>query len=258
MIKNLFIGLGYNFKGFGFFITNRTLWKFAIIPLFINLLALILLIALYVSHFGDIFAFITKPLGSLDITAPNGFFWHLADGLFWFLRFGLKIVFFALSFVLIFMLVFILSGLVNAPFYELLAEQVLTLKNEWVERPFQLKSFLTEMGHSLKIELCKLVLFVALSLMILVLSSVPVIGVFFGLIGIVFAAWFFAFGLSSFPLVLQRKSFKDILGWAWQNNMLLTGLGLPATIPVVGMLFLHFQVIGGTLLYIDHKQPEHL
>ncbi len=255
-MKNFFLGISYNFKGLNYFFQNRSLWKYAIIPLVINIIALVALISLYLIYFNDLFFLITKSLGTLDILSPNGFLWHLLDALLWVLRFFLQIIFFLLSFVLIFVAVFILSSLLNAPFYEIMSEQVLIMKNDLEDRPFKLKTFLSEFRHALKIELCKLAMFASLFFMIILFSWIPVIGPIFALIGFFFTSWVFAFGLSTYPMIIHKQSFKKMLNWASTNKSTLIGFGLPSTIPILGLLIIHFQVIGGTLLYLEHKNPE--
>jgi len=233
--------------------TEKKLWKFALIPLIINILAFILLVTLYVHYYDDIFLIITKPLGTLDIANPHNFLLHILDGLLWFLRGIFKVLFFLISFIIIFLVVLFLSSLVNAPFYEAMAEKILILKNKREDRPFKFNIFWGDLLHSLKIELFKIIFFFGVAALLFLLGWIPVVGPFFSFLGILFAAWVFAFGLCTFPMVINRDGFRDILTWAKSEKMTLIGFGLPSLIPFVGLLIIHFQVVGGTLLFIDRK-----
>lgn len=240
-------------RGFQFFLAQKKLWKFVLIPLVINSLALILLISLYFAYFNDLFVFVTKPLGALDITDPQNYWWHFLDGLLWVARQLLQIVFILLSLVMIFVAVFLLSSLINSPFYESMAEKILILKECREDRPFTMDLFFKETVHSLKIELYKLVLFLSLTVVLVLFSFIPVVGLVFSLLAFIFTSWFFAFGLSAFPMVLDRLKFRQILRWGLNHKMALIGFGLPSMIPIIGLLLISFQVVGGTLLYIDNK-----
>lgn len=246
-------GLSYNVRGIQYFFSQKSLWKFVLIPLALNSLALVLLVVLYFAYVGELFSFISGLPGSLDIAEPANVLWHILDGLLWFARGILKLLFVLLSLVIIFVAVFLMSSLVNSPFYEAMAEKILILKGGREDKPFVFKNFLGETGHSLKIEAFKVGFFLAVSLGLLFLSFIPVLGFVFSLFGFVFAAWFFAFGLATFPMVLNRRKFSQMLGWGLQNKMALVGFGLPSLIPVLGVILASFQVVGGTLLYIDLK-----
>ncbi|MBU0506540.1 MAG: EI24 domain-containing protein [bacterium] len=253
MLKDFFTGLSYSFKGFGLFSKHHSLWKFALIPFIINVLALILILSLYFLYFNDIFSFITTPLGALDITAPENVFWHILDALLWVVRFLMKALFFLFSFILIFVVIFALSSFINAPFYELLTEQILILHNDLEDRPFKIKNFLSELKHTLAIELYKLLVFASISIALFIGSLIPVLGPFFTLLGFFFAAWVFAFGLCTYPMLIKKHSFKEMISWALNNKSLLVGFGILSTIPVIGILTIHFQVAGSALIHMGRK-----
>lgn len=224
------------------------------LPFVINVLLLILLVTLYLNFFSDIFAFVTQPLGSLDVADPKGFLWHVLDGLLWLARNLLKVLFLLLSLVVIFAAVFFLSSLVNAPFYEAMAEKILVIQNAFQDRSFQAKVFLKELAHSIKISLYKIAVFMLFSLILFLLSLIPVLGIVFTILGFFFVAWFFAFELCTYPLVVENRNFREMLIWSSRRKMYLAGFGLPSLIPIVGLMILSVQVVGGTLLFLDLKE----
>lgn len=249
-MRKIFEGLGYIASGLSYFFSHRSLWKFSLLPLLINLLSLILMVSLYLHYFGEIFAFISSPLGSIDIIDPQAWYWHVADGALWFVRNLLMVFFFVIALVVIVVMAYFLSSFINSPFYEMMAEKILIMEGLMQDVPFSFSNFKKNLFHSLKIETLKLIFFVSISACLILLSFIPVLGTLFSILGFFFAAWTFAFGLCGFPLMLKRTPFRNMLRWGLSNKMILIGFGLPAMVPFLGMIIMNFQVVGGTLLYI--------
>lgn len=250
-MNNFFKGLSYNMVGMRYFFANRSLWKFAIIPTVINFFALVLLIAFFVGYFNDVFALLIKPLGGLDVSDPHGFWLHLADGVLFVVRVLLEVILFLIALVVIVIAVFILSMIVNGPFYEMLAEKIILLKGNTPEAALKLSSWAHNFFTSFKTELKKALFFIGATICLFILSFIPVIGVVFSVSIFLFSAWMFAFSLCTYPLVIERKSFGEILRWGLKRKMLLLGLGLPSLVPFVGLIIMFFQVTGGTVMYFD-------
>ena len=253
-MKELLAGFNFNIRGLKYLLSHKKLWKFSFIPFLINLLGLILMVSLYLHFFNDIFSFITSPLGSIDIAKPEGILLHMADIALWFVRNLMMVLFFVIALVAIVVVVYFASSLINSPFYEMMAEKILIQEGVRSEVSFSFSNFLKDSMHSIKIEFFKMSFFLSGSLFLFVLSFIPAIGFVFSFIGFVFTSWTFAFGLCVFPLVLKRVSFRSILKWGLSRKLRLIGFGLPALIPFLGMLIMNFQVVGGTLLFIENEQ----
>lgn len=251
---DLFKGFSYNFIGFRYFKNHKPLWKFVVLPLCLDFFLLLLLMALYLYFFNDLFLFLTGSLGNIDVASPDGFLEHILDGVFWVLRHLLKLVLFLVSVVVIFVSVYLLSQLINAPFYEAMAEKILILKGKRQDYPFSIKRMLSESTHAFKIEGFKLLFFTSVSILLALMAWIPVVGFVFFIFGLFFSAWTFAFALCAFPMVLEKQSFSNILTWAKKRKLKLIGFGLFAMIPFVGLILAPFQVVGGTLLYLDELQ----
>lgn len=252
-MKSVFQGFGYNIKGWRFFFAHKTLWKFVLIPFFLNLLFFALILFLYFHFYDDVFAALFKPFAKWDIANPQGFWQNVLDGVYWFLRLLIQAVVFVVSFLIILMSVYLASLVLNGPFYELLSEKVLVLRGELSDKPFAIKEFLIEVKHSLKTEAAKAALFITVTLVLFLLSWIPVLGLVATALQFVFSAWFFAFGVCAYPLVLQRTPVREILKWGTARKSLLFGFGLPSMIPFVGLILMNFQVVGGTLLYVENR-----
>lgn len=255
-MKMFFKGLSYNMTGVRYFFSHRSLWKFALIPTVITFFALVVLISFYVAYFNDVFALLLKPLGGLDITNPHGFWLHLSDGLLWCLKLLLEIVLFLLSLVVVVVFVFILSLIVNGPFYEALAEKIILIRGGTTETTLKISSMARNVFYSLKMEVAKALFFIGIICVLFLLSLIPVIGLIFSVGIFLFSAWMFAFGLSTYPLVIERKSFGEMLRWGLKHKILLLGFGLPSLIPFLGLLIMFFQVTGGTVMYFEETNPK--
>lgn len=248
-MNRLLKGLKFNISGLSYLGRHRELWRFILIPWFINTAFFVVLIVLYVSFFSEIFAIIAAPLAKLAISQTTGFFWQVLDSLLWLVRGILSILLVCLSLIVMFVLVFMISALVNSPFYEAMADRI-------VGAQAPARSPLFNLAHSLKIELYKFSLFLSLFAVFFALSFLPGIGIFFLLLSYVFSAWAFAFGLATYPMVSGRAGFSQMLAWGRAHGVELVGFGLPATIPLFGLLILPLQVVGGTLLYQDLEASE--
>jgi uncharacterized protein involved in cysteine biosynthesis len=255
-MKNFFTGLSYNFTAIQYFFSHKQIWKFTIIPIIVNFFLLILLTTLYLNYFDDIFSFISGPLGSMDVENPEGFWSHALDTILWGVRNLFKIVFFILSLVLIFVGIFILSSIINSPFYESMAEKIMVIEGVFDERPFNWKAMIQETLQSLKMEGFKIILFIAIATALWFLSWIPIVGFVFTVIGFFFTSWLFAMGICTFPMIIEHRKFKEILSWALNKKSTLIGFGIPSLIPFLGIMILPMQVIGGTLLYIKGKAND--
>lgn len=255
-MKNFFEGLAYNFKGFEVFSTQKGLWRFVLIPLILNILILILVSAIYIHFFNEILDFLSAPVNALDVLDPSGIWDYMVDGFYWILRGIFRLLVFLFSLLLLFVLIYVLGSLVNAPFYEFLSEKILIAKGLRKNMPFQWQRFKEEWLHAMKVELFKfLVLGVPLTL-IGILAWIPVVGVVFTFLSFLFISWYFALGIVSYPMVLLRKDFKEILRFGRKNKSLLMGFGLPVLLPVIGIFLVSFQIVGGTVMYIERSESS--
>ena len=242
-----FNGLGFNLTGLKYFVSNRELWKFVIIPFLLNLIIFAAIITSYVGWFGEIMQAGAKVVATLDIPDPQGFWAYTFDGLYWVLRALFMVLFFLLSLVMIFVSTFLSSQIINASFFEMMSERILIKEGVLTDIPFKFSDTL----HAIKIEVFKTALFILMSLILLSLSLLPLIGMVFVILQLIVTAWFFAFSLSSYPMVKTQKPFREILLWGLQHKLSLIGFVLPTLIPFLGLFTMSFQVVGGTLLYRD-------
>lgn len=255
-MKNFFAGFAFNARGVSYLARRPKLWIYLVIPFCLNALLIVGLLSAYAAYAAPLFTWLAGSLGGLDIADPQGFFSHIGDGLLWVARGLLKIIFFLLSIILIFITGFFVSGFINSPFYENLSEKILILEGAREDKGFSWTEFRRNLLYTMRVEAFKFMVFISLSLLLMLLSFIPVIGVFFGFMQILFTAWLAAFGLSTIPLALNRSGARVTVGWGMSNKLLLVGFGLPSLIPLAGVFLMGLQVPGATLLYLSTTNQE--
>lgn len=219
----------------------------------LNLFAAGVVAFFFVRHAGAAFSFLTHPLESFRVADPTGFFQHAASLAVWGVRTLLTAFIVIVGLTLTAACLYVFGLVLSGPFYESLSERVLVLTGERPDTPFELKAFVSASWHCLKTECAKAALFVCVSATLFLLGWIPAIGLAFSALQIVFSAWFFAFGISTYPLILKKTAFKGLLSWGWNNAAYLIGFGLPSLIPFAGAFLGPFQVVGATLLYLERK-----
>lgn len=255
-MTSFFKGINFNIQGIQYFLKNKKLWKFVLIPLCISIMTLFLSFTAFFHYFDIIFTFFTKPLGNLDILSPQGFLEHFLDSGLWLLRHIIKVFMWIMSVAIILVFIYILNIILSSPFYELLTEKVLEDHQIIKETKFSWSKFKKDFLFSLKIELYKMIFYLIASIGFFTLNFIPFVNTISSLCYLVFTSWFFAFSLSSYPLVLRYTPFNKILKWGKSNLSLLIGFGLPSLIPFLGLFLMHFQVTGGALLYIQSMKDH--
>ena len=137
----------------------------------------------------------------------------------------------------------LVSGVVNAPFYDLLSEKVesAALRRPDPGRPWA--AFLGDMLHALGAALALALRQVAIMALLFLLSFTAVGAPLF------VAAGFFFTGFALMDVTLARKRYtaRQRMAWARRHWSLLMGLGLPVNlIPPLQP----FGIVGATLLYL--------
>lgn len=252
-MKDFISGLKYNLSGFRYFLSEKRLWVYAILPFLINLAALFLLVTLYINYFPDIFNLIGGPFQHLDANHAWARFF-LVSMVLWAINKILMVMFFLLSILLILIFVFVISSLVSAPFYEMLAEKIMVLKGACGERHFSIKQVLSESMHTIRFEALRWFFYMLIFAVLFLLSLIPVVGVFFSLLQFFITAWFFALSYCVFPMVVERRSTREMFKWALKNKFRLAGFGILALVPFLNFFIAMIQVVGGTLMYLESRE----
>ncbi len=153
--------------------------------------------------------------------------------------------------------VLVVQAIFTAPWNDALSERVERLRTGKEGSPLTLGAVMDDVGRTIRIELGKVGLYVAVMLPLFVLSwLVPVVGqAIFAVVGWVLTALFLAFDYMDWPMARRgwglgrRITFvrKDL----WSAIGFGTGCWVMLFIPIVNVLFVPAAVTGGTTLLLD-------
>ena len=244
MIQSSFNGFGCAVKGIQL-ITRPGVRRYVAIPLAINLvlfsLAIYLLGTLFDQAINYLIGYIPEWLG------------FVKDALVWLLwpLFAIMIVF------LMFYTFTYIGSLVAAPFNGLLAEKVETLiRNDTPEGSLlptwkmvikSINSIVSSLWYVLK-----------WSILLLIISFIPVINIAAPVLWFAFGAWVLALNYLDPPMGNHDNFFKQVITFARQRKPLSLGFGtgmvLLTSIPVVNFIAIPAGVAGATYLWVKQEQ----
>lgn len=233
-----FTGISYLFKGLDLIFAANTK-RFMLIPLLINAtLFTIAILALFFNLSG-----VHEWLNSL-----------LPDlGWFSFLNYLILPFMWLLFLLLGFLLVSVLANIAAAPFNPILAKAV---ESHLTGTPPP-QSTLPASAEAIKAissEAAKLAYFVLWSLLILLISFIPVINLIAPLAWFIFGAWMYSIEYSDFPLGNHGLSFNQIRHKLAEKRLLSLGFGAAVTlammIPLANLFIVPVAVAGATAMCV--------
>ena len=244
MIINLFKGLGHALKGIKL-ITQPGIRRFIIIPLSINVVLFSTAIYFLVTLFDQAIAYLMPQF-------PDWLSW-LESAISWIL--------WPLFAVMIFFLVFytfsFIANLIAAPFNSLLSEKVeAMLRGEPLSDSPSFPVW-TTIKKSIGSEIGKLFYLLKWSVILLIISIIPVINVASPFLWILFGAWMLALEYLDYPMGNHGHYFKEINQQAVSKKTLSLGFGsgvfLLTSIPVVNFIAMPVAVAGATHLWVKQS-----
>ena len=245
MLKNIIHGFSTVIQAIQL-ISSPSIRRFIIIPLSINTLLFASAIYLLFNQFGI----------WLDYFMPDFPSW-----LSW-LETLLEWILWPLFSVMIFFLVFysfsFLMNLIASPFNSLLAEKVEAhLKGQNIETDALLPP-LKAITKGISSELQKILYLLKWSIVLLIISFIPVINLAAPVLWFIFGAWMLAINYMDYPMGNHQLFFKDIHQSAKNNRPALLGLGsavfILTSIPIINFIAMPSAVIAATIVFV--KQQE--
>lgn len=257
-LKNFFSGAALLFRGVIFFLQNRPLWKYALLPLAVTCVV-------YVFTAWALFAcsgFLSDQIGELCSTLPAYLSW---------LVYPCSVLLYLLSVIVLGLIVIFCSGTVyevaSGPFLDLLVEKI-TMDLEQKETggngayhlPSQSWKFiLKSIWDVLNYNLCSILL-----LLLLLLAGFLTVGVIIPFTIPVLIALFMGYRLGvsflAVPGFCYGKSFAEIRQYASRNKALITGFGttvyLLYWIPFGLILLLPGTVCAAVLLFSRFREES--
>ena len=237
--------MAYTLKGFNI-IRQPGVRRFIAIPLAINIILFSIGIYYLVTLFEQLMAYFMPNF-------PSWLSWlqTLIESLLWpmFAVMIFFMVFYTFSFV---------ANLIAAPFNSLLAEKVENLlRGEPLQNTSLIPAWQT-VTKTLASELGKLFYLIKWSLLILLISFIPVVNVLAPALWIIFGAWMLALEYLDYPMGNHGHHFKEINQQAIADKTLSLGLGggvfLLTSIPLLNFLAMPASVAGATALWVTKNK----
>lgn len=156
--------------------------------------------------------------------------------------------------------VVVLSTVVAAPFNDSLSEAVERIVTGGEAPAFSLRRLLADLGRALRIELFKVVLYLAIVGPLFVGSFfLPVLGQLMSVVGFVFTALYFGIDYVDWPAARRDWSVSDRVSLVQRQFAAISGFGtgvwLLLFVPLLNLFFMPAAVAGGTLLFLDLAEP---
>ncbi len=241
-------GAGFVMAGARFvFFRHPGLIRYWIFPWVINTGVFFLLCFAVWFYFDDVANWIWLPSQS---TGAVGI---LMRGLHWVLAVVVAILMLGIAVVLM----VLVGGVLAAPFYDALSEEVERLVQRGVDAPLSVSAFLRDAFRAVGLELVKLVLYLAALVPVWLLGLwLPVVGqVIATLAGFVFTVTYLALEHLDRPAARRGYSISRRLELLRTRFFAAFGFGCAVwclmLVPLVNLLFIPVAVTGGTLLFLE-------
>lgn len=251
-MQTFFIGASYPLRALGVLRRHPTLWKYIIVPIFLNVLAGV---TLYASLLAAGFRAIDGLIAGLSE-------WMVF--LAWVLRLLLIV---ALLITTGFVLVRF-GVVIGSPFYSRLSERLEEQLSgvAFDAPPPTVGNVVRDIARALLFELKKLLLALMIGAPTLLLNLIPVVGSFLATVGgVALGATISCLDFFDPPLERRRLRFRDKLGYIRQGLPATAGFGLVClglvSIPLLNLFAVPLCIAAGTLFFCDtsitRDQPRH-
>ncbi len=156
--------------------------------------------------------------------------------------------------------VLILSTIVAAPFNDALSEAVEGLVTGQQAPAFSLRRLLADVRRTIRIELFKVVLYLAVVGPLFVGSFfLPILGQLMSVVGVLFTVLYFGIDYVDWPAARRSWSVSDRVGLVQRHFAAISGFGsgvwILLFVPLLNLFFMPAAVAGGTLLFLDLAGP---
>ncbi|GLS25022.1 sulfate transporter CysZ [Marinibactrum halimedae] len=246
--NNLATGASYLVEGAQLLMMKK-FRAFIIIPILINILIFLGTTTFMISLFSSLMDYL---MGFIPSWEWFSFIADILAVILWVLLAVLLAIVYGYSFS-------ILTNLIAAPFYGILAEKIehhLTGKSPPTE------ALPAMIVRTIGRELTKIWYFLVRAILIFLLSFVPLIGLVVPVIALAWGAWSMSIQYSDYAADNHQLPFKSLRKSLWTQKFTAGGFGglimLGAMIPVVNIFVMPAAVAGGTIMWVrDLKQKAH-
>ncbi|MCW9056038.1 MAG: sulfate transporter CysZ [Gammaproteobacteria bacterium] len=242
---NFFKGFAFSFRGLRL-ITQPGIRRFVAIPLVIN-------ISLFSLAIYFLSSMLPQWMAALMPSFPGWLSW---------IEYWINWILWPLFATLIFFIVFysftFIANLLAAPFNSLLAQKVeATLNNDITDNTPSLPPWKT-IKKSIGSEITKLLYLLKWSIIIMIITLIPVINIAAAFLWLVFGAWMLALEYIDYPMGNHGHYFKEINQLTASKRTLTLGFGtgsfLLTSIPVINFIAMPASVAGATALWVNQEK----
>jgi CysZ protein len=249
------LGRGFQlvFRGIAFLGQHRSLWKWAFLPVVINVVVFTAAFAVFLVFYPDLYSLAT---GFLSLDPPSVWYAWLWVAPLRLLALVISILLVVTALVVLYFAFLILGTAIASPFLDVLAQRVEGLAaGRTSEEPTSLLGALRAVGTSIVIELQKLAFFLAVQIMLFLLGLIPFLTPFTVVAAALFTMLFLPLEYASFAMDHRHMRFPQRRALIWRHRWLMLGFGAAAfltlLIPLLNFVCLPALVVGGTLLFLD-------
>lgn len=252
----LISGATYPFRAIALLLRKPYLWKYLIIPIFVNLLIGIFL-------YGSVIYWGWSSIESLTMTLSENIDQAIADLPNWlnfleyfilFLGWLLKLLLTVIFLIVVGFILLQFGSILGSPWYGKLSEEIEKLrlgKAELIE-----VGFLKDITRALLFELKKILLALSVGALLFIIGFVPGVGTIITTLGsVTLTATIVCLDFFDSPLERRRFSFRDKLKTVYGNLPASGSFSLLCvfliSVPLLNLLTIPLCVMGGTLLLSD-------
>jgi CysZ protein len=245
-------GFQFALQGIAFLSRHRTLWKWAMLPIVINILVFTMAFAIFALFYQDIYGLSTS---FLPLEPPQTWYAWLWVAPLRLLAWLLGVLLVATALVVLYVIFLLLGTAIAAPFLDVLAQRVEAMvTGQSLEERTTLLGTLRTIGVSMLDELKKLAFFLLVQLAFLILGLLPVLTPVVALVATLFTMLFLPLEYAGFAMDHRQLRFAQRRVLLWQHRWLMLGFGTAAfltlLVPLLNFVCLPVLTVGGTLLFL--------
>ncbi|MCB0390588.1 MAG: EI24 domain-containing protein [Bdellovibrionales bacterium] len=224
-VHKLTNGLKFLFRGFSAISSDKSLWKWALIPVLIDLA---LLIFVFFSSLDLVGSIVTTGL-SFIFSSTSGLLYSL-------LYYPLYLILYVAFVVMAIYLVYIIGSVIASPFNSFIAEKILMNRGLIKEQPFELGRWLKLSLRMLGISLVRALIFIFFGLFLFIFSFLPGVNIVTSFLAFIIIA----FDNMDYSYEAAGLGLSDRFNHLKNNTFLFSGMGvvIGATLLIPGLTLL--------------------
>ena len=246
------------FHGLAFLGQHRLLWKWAILPITINIVVFAVAFALFLVVYPDLYDLAT---GFLPLDPPTAWYAWLWVAPLRLVAWIIGLLLLLTALVVLYVAFLLLGTAIAAPFLDVLAQRVETIATgHSIADPTTFLGNVRAVGTSMLEELRKLAFFLTVQIILLFLGFIPLLTPLTVLAAALFTMFFLPLEYAGFAMDHRHLSFPQRRALIWRHRWLMLGFGaagfLTLLIPIVNFVCLPALVVGGTLLLLHVESQK--